>query len=48
MRSGGLNMLGETIKDDEIKDRADQIQPFLDQVGDMAQQKFGVITKILV
>lgn len=45
MRSGGLNMLGETINrglHSEIKDRADQIQPFLDQVGDMAQEKFGV------
>lgn len=49
MRSGGLQLLGETINrglHGEIKDRADQIQPFLDQVGDMAQQKFGVdITK---
>tara|TARA_R100001126_G_scaffold71478_1_gene41576 strand:+ start:1636 stop:2850 length:1215 start_codon:yes stop_codon:yes gene_type:complete len=45
MRSGGLNMLGETINrglHNEIKGRADQIGPFLDQVGDMAQEKFGV------
>jgi hypothetical protein len=49
MRSGGLQLLGERINrglHGEIKDRVDQIQPFLDQVGDMAQQKFGVdITK---
>jgi len=45
MSSGGLHMLGETINrglHNEIKGRADQIQPFLDQVGDMAQDKFGV------
>lgn len=45
MSSGGLNMLGQTINrglHSQIKDRADQIQPFLDQVGDMAQEKFGV------
>tara|TARA_R100000426_G_scaffold27886_1_gene23346 strand:+ start:40 stop:1332 length:1293 start_codon:yes stop_codon:yes gene_type:complete len=45
MRSGGLNMLGQTISrglHNEIKGRADQIGPFLDQVGDMAQEKFGV------
>jgi hypothetical protein len=45
MSSGGLNLLGETINrglHNEIKGRADQIQPFLDQVGDMAQDKFGV------
>ena len=45
MRSGGLNMLGQTINrglQNEIKGRTDQIGPFLDQVGDMAQEKFGV------
>jgi len=45
MRSGGLNMLGETIGrglHGEIQDRVKQIGPFLDQVGDMAQEKFGV------
>ena len=49
MSSGGLYMLGETINrglHNQIKGRSDQIQPFLDQVGDMAQEKFGVdVTK---
>ena len=49
MRSGGLNLRGETIGrglHGEIKDRVEQIGPFLDQVGSMAQEKFGVdITK---
>ena len=49
MSSGGLNLIGETIGrglHGEIKDRVEQIGPFLDQVGSMAQEKFGVdITK---
>ena len=48
MSSGGLNLIGETIGrglHGEIKDRTEQIQPFLDQVSNMAQQKFGVDIK---